>query len=262
VGGSLHITEYQELAREISSLEDMKTMSWSRVNYAAGSQPIYRMEGHAMTALADRFAVIVGGWGNCPRDNDVFLVDAWAMPDVVLNIPTVTRNNPSFRYGFSATTYRNKVYVYGGCSEGGYGGDCNDLYCVEFKFVKGDLDTNDITAEGKSFFHHDRNVPELTIKNNTVSLEKDNSEEVTNVPINYWDNIVASYSDNLALSIRSMSSAGYSRGYHCTTVLHYQKKDYLLALGGLHDHEVIIRLEIYDFETNLWRRGKILLLDA
>ena len=53
------------------------------------------------------------------------IIDGSALTERLVVVPTVTENVPVFRYGFSSVVYNNSVYVFGGCKNGGYSGDCN-----------------------------------------------------------------------------------------------------------------------------------------
>lgn len=121
------IHEIKELSREAVALSDIKHAQWKRVDYHSESErdKLYPMEAHTMSLLFDRYLVVTGGWSRSPNANQISFLDAWAIPHNILTIPTETLGNPAFRYGFSTLSYKGKLYVFGGCREGGYTGDCN-----------------------------------------------------------------------------------------------------------------------------------------
>jgi hypothetical protein len=95
------------------------------------------MEGHGMCKLIDRYIVIISAWGSSIHDNHLSMIDGWVLPDAILPIPIRTQNIPTqFHYGFSATGYKTDVFMFGGCLQGGYSGDCNNLYRISFTFAK------------------------------------------------------------------------------------------------------------------------------
>ena len=118
-----------ELARQVSRLDVITKVCWRKPPYLeahrAGSEfRLERMEAHTMSAFLSRYLIIVGGWASA-RENHIDIVDGAALPERLFVVPTVTENVPVFRYGFSSVVYNNSVYVFGGCKNGGYSGDCS-----------------------------------------------------------------------------------------------------------------------------------------
>lgn len=144
----LLLKQLQEVVREVSRTSNPQQVKWHQIPSFSGAQVISRMEGHGMVTIADRYIVIVCAWGNHIRNNTIKIVDGWATPAAILPITTSTWDVPgNFRYGFSTTVYKNEVIVYGGCLEGGYGGDCNDLYRINFSFEKRNSSNSEQSSE-------------------------------------------------------------------------------------------------------------------
>jgi hypothetical protein len=113
-------------------MKNLQHLRWDRIIYESEACPrISRMEGHAIAHLSSAdgdWAVVIDGWGS-NSSNEAYVIDGTTLDvenKTVRTIPTTTVNNPRFRYGFSAicTTDNNRVLVFGGCSMGGYSGDC------------------------------------------------------------------------------------------------------------------------------------------
>ena len=152
-----------EAARRLQSIASLDTFCW---RVPSGVTRLPQMEGHAATLISKGSVwAIVSGW-DMHANNSLILLDVKRIPELK-KIPCVTRNNPTFRYGFSAVTLtqdtrqqlnantawytgrgdctngNNKVFhdngdgndtkndsilVFGGCRGGGYMGDCSLLY--------------------------------------------------------------------------------------------------------------------------------------
>ena len=113
-------------------MKNLQHLRWDRIIYESEACPrISRMEGHAIAHLSSAdgdWAVVIDGWGS-NSSNEAYVIDGTTLDvenKTVRTIPTTTVNNPRFRYGFSAicTTDNKRVLVFGGCSMGGYSGDC------------------------------------------------------------------------------------------------------------------------------------------
>ena len=114
-----------EIARQCSLLRSIDRVKWMQTKYVANTAQLEPMEGHTMNLLMDRYLIIVGGWGG-ESPNEVSIIDGLALPNKILPIGTSDASNlPRFRYGFSTMVFRNRVFVYGGCRQGGYSQDCN-----------------------------------------------------------------------------------------------------------------------------------------
>jgi len=120
----LSIKEEIEVARQCTLIKSIGRVQWYRSGYHSSTPQLEPMEGHTMNSLVGRFLIIVGGWGGEPP-NQVSVIDGLAFPNKILPILTITENTPRFRYGFSTMVLRNRVFVYGGCRQGGYSADCN-----------------------------------------------------------------------------------------------------------------------------------------
>lgn len=118
-----------ELARQASRLDVITKVCWRKPPYleahCEGSEfRLERMEAHTMSTFLGRYLIIVGGWASA-RENHIDVIDGAALPERLVVVPTTTENIPVFRYGFSSVVYNNSVYVFGGCKNGGYSGDCS-----------------------------------------------------------------------------------------------------------------------------------------
>ena len=126
------LTDSRILSERLYALNSLKHLRWDRILYESDNCPfIERMEGHAAVSLNQdngKWTVIINGWG--PQStNEVYVIDNMSVDierKTLRTIPTKTSNNPRFRYGFSVIcTEADDILVYGGCSVGGYSGECS-----------------------------------------------------------------------------------------------------------------------------------------
>jgi hypothetical protein len=116
----------------------LKSVKLTSIERLSGYLP--RMEGHASCVLDRKYVIVVGGWGP-ERFNSVYALDATELPDLSA-IRVHHANGVRFKYGFTVvvipsrvdlpmvdpyamspgSTYR--ILMYGGCTQGGYTGDC------------------------------------------------------------------------------------------------------------------------------------------
>lgn len=259
----LLLRQLQEVVREVSRTSNPEQVKWHQIPSFSGAPVISRMEGHGMVTIADRYIAIVCAWGNQVRNNTIKIVDGWATPTAILPITTSTWDVPgNFRYGFSATVYKNEVIVYGGCLEGGYGGDCNDLYRINFSFEKRNSSQSSEQFDKCKYIHFSFFILNCSF---VVPLTEESYEMIANAPVKYWDRVVSSYSPNLkktaprqstvSSSITPTQVNGCSRAYHAAAILHYRQRDHLMVFGGIHHHQSIFRMELYDINNDQWTAG-------
>lgn len=228
-----------ELARQISKLETLQTVRWRRPGYFPVKETdddfrLFRMEAHTMNTFLDRYLIIVGGWSES-SENEITVLDGALLPECILSIPTTTSSSPRFRYGFSTVVYNNDLWVFGGCRNGGYSADCNDLYVVKLKFS--------IQPESEEPFN--------------------SWETVRNAPMGSCSHISATYSENLTITndtqsgqtAATSSTTAYvpsRRAYHSAVCSRYNNKDVMVVFGGLHEQRPTNSLELMYFEHERW----------
>lgn len=121
------------------------------------AQIIDPMEAHSANVILDRFLVIVGGW-SAAYNNDIYVVDCSSKNkklDKFRSITTNTFNLPRFKYGFSTVMLDSKtLLLYGGCTQGGYSGQCTDLHIITLNFYSTQRDSTN-TSQYKSMNNHD-----------------------------------------------------------------------------------------------------------
>jgi hypothetical protein len=117
--------QYRMISRQLEGMSKLEKLKWNSAEIRShdATNRLERMEAHSMTLILDRFAVIINGWGQSDL-NDVTIIDCSTLP-VLRTIRVDTIRPPRFRYGFSTTYYRGRLFVYGGCCNGGYSGDIN-----------------------------------------------------------------------------------------------------------------------------------------
>lgn len=113
-------------------LLSLNSVQWHRKNYCnqhmvPQSALLDSIEAHAMLTLFNsRLIIVVGAWGD--SNNSIFALDARRLPSMWA-IRAHTINMMDFSYGFTATAIdpiaNPNIIVYGGCTNGGYSGDCN-----------------------------------------------------------------------------------------------------------------------------------------
>jgi len=123
--GRKECDQYRLVARQLEAVSKLEKLKWEQavVNSHSSTERLDRMEAHSMTLVLDRFAVIINGWGQSEY-NDVSIIDCYSLPEL-RTIRVNTIQPPHFRYGFSTTFFRGRLFVFGGCSNGGYSGDVN-----------------------------------------------------------------------------------------------------------------------------------------
>mmetsp|Transcript_15723 Transcript_15723/g.21599 ORF Transcript_15723/g.21599 Transcript_15723/m.21599 type:complete len:672 (-) Transcript_15723:1164-3179(-) len=217
----------KELAKRVYSLNNLKHLRWDKYSYETESCPrIERMEGHAAVSLKKddgRWVAIVSGWGP-HSNNELYIIDSVSLDigrKTLRTVPTKTINNPRFRYGFSAVcTASDKVIVFGGCSVGGYSGECADMYIIQMEFS------------------YESSLP--------TAVDKINKEERTETPVLQ---VIATYSDVLS---PVGGHAPITRGYHSAVIIPLNKQENMLVFGGLHRRAPTNNLQIYNIDRNSW----------
>jgi len=163
----------KEQARVQQALNELQSVLWSKVNLDDLKLP--EMEGHTACVLNEKYMAITCGWGNNSADNLIIVLDCSQLPTVKY-VNTTTLNMPRFRYGFTSMTLPNRIrreiefhrrderyrldrdgdedsfITYGGCCNGGYSGDCRDLYEVTVSFTdhrRRDDKEEETSGEGK-----------------------------------------------------------------------------------------------------------------
>jgi hypothetical protein len=119
------------VSKRVYAMNNMQHIRWDKITYESGACPhIDKMEGHAIAHMSNKdgdWAVVINGWGR-NSSNEAYVIDGTTLDverKTIRTISTTTVNNPRFRYGFSAIcTADNRLIVYGGCSMGGYSGEC------------------------------------------------------------------------------------------------------------------------------------------
>lgn len=120
------------VSKRVYAMNNMQHMRWDKITYESEACPhIDKMEGHAIAHMSNKdgdWAVVINGWGR-NSSNEAYVIDGTTLDverKTIRTISTTTVNNPRFRYGFSAicTADNNRLIVYGGCSMGGYSGEC------------------------------------------------------------------------------------------------------------------------------------------
>ncbi len=131
--------------------------------------------------------------------------------------------------------YATKLLVFGGCTEGGYGGDVNDCYVVDLKFTKTAASSASLSAAGAGelSFYSTRELLQL--------LRNPDSSHVTN-------KIIATFSENLT----GGDTAAITRAYHSSNIILYNNERTMIVFGGLHEHQSCNSLQMLDIRTNSW----------
>ena len=168
-----------ETSRRLQAIASLDTFCW-RIPMGVSRLP--KMEGHAATLIAGGSVwAIVSGW-DMAADNSLILLEVSQVPELK-RISCTTRNNPVFRYGFSAVTLTedsrrqlnastawctgsgdckpqkerfsandrgnikgDSIIVYGGCRGGGYTGDCSNLYEIIVQMPEDNPDGDEAIA--------------------------------------------------------------------------------------------------------------------
>lgn len=123
----MSLPQAKELARQVSYMESVDTMQWFRTRYhsLSSQDQLDAMEAHTATSLCNRYVVVVGGWGQ-GEVGGVYIIDGVGLPRALILVSVrEVRNVPRFRYGFTTVNVGNEFYIFGGCTQGGYSGDCN-----------------------------------------------------------------------------------------------------------------------------------------
>jgi hypothetical protein len=115
---------YVETARIIEGLADDTSISLLK---RTENERDMSMEGHAGCLLLNRYLCIVGGWGP-DGNNFLHMYDCVDLPSLT-RISTITHTTQRFKYGFTVVPLcgKPKMLMFGGCTMGGYSGDCNGM---------------------------------------------------------------------------------------------------------------------------------------
>eukprot|EP01038_Epipyxis_sp_PR26KG_P013960 gene13960-18724_t len=255
---------YHTAARCLNAMMELKQLSWGKIQLVSKSLlPLDRMEGHTINVLLDRFAIVVGGWGP-KKKNNLYAIDGLALPSLV-TIPFNTLSCPRFRYGFSTVSVppispdmidhsddvkRLSTYflLYGGCTTGGYSGDCNDLFRIDFS-----IELNQQFDFPFPFDQNPQRLPIGSIRNLTASYSKlsRNTLDVTTSSI-----IPITRGKLTTLPCKPfINKLIYSVGYHSACVVDIDGDSSMVVFGGLHNNAPTAELEILNIRTNSWRKG-------
>jgi hypothetical protein len=249
----LEFPEGEDGIENDEEIED-RDSPWSRV------RRIPRMECHDMALVMDRFAVVFGGWG--PRfTNHCYAIDLQAFKRCHFQgqVPLVecsTLYIPRFRYGFTVctTTASDKVLLYGGFRQGGYSGDSNELFQVDFS-VK-------LTVES-------RGGEEVMMTAAQALSDKDSflNSHVSSLQASYSIAPQHHLSTSPAERGCPFRAAGVAnttrasgtvvptpRGFHSAIIVHINGEECMLVWGGLHNGGCLQALEAFNVEQKRWNR--------
>ncbi|KAJ1412807.1 hypothetical protein B484DRAFT_455238 [Ochromonadaceae sp. CCMP2298] len=273
-----HITTLRSAARQLESLSKLDKVRWKKLHYPdtdpdTADGRIEKMEGHTMNVLLDRFALIVGGWG-ASDSNDVSIIDGGclsaaatedeAVKPVVNLVRTRNINVPSFRYGFSTAVHKGRLVVFGGCANGGYSGDVNNLYFVDLSFRVAPSASASVPSASAGP-DPETPAPE-TLHMNCVTTQ-DNMPTPAPAWDAHWARIRsapvgavlaarATHSNNLTPPLPPAGALKpWTRGYHSASTITLDGRDCMIVWGGLHGRKPTARMEILDLDTLAWRRG-------
>jgi hypothetical protein len=226
------------------------------------AQIIDPMEAHCANAILNRFMVIIGGW-SAAYNNDIYVVDCASINDNLnkfRSIPTNTFNMPRFKYGFSSVMLDFKtILLFGGCTQGGYSGQCTDLHIITLNFYSTQRDSTVIAMNNNEIQYSSSTMP--TEDNDTdnyidfIDAVYINPYEPRELPIhlnlrNNMDNLI-SYKWN---STYRDSYKPTPRGYHTCNLVTLTNKS-LIFFGGLTGSGPTSCLEILDLRNGLWKKG-------
>eukprot|EP01031_Cornospumella_fuschlensis_P043179 gene43179-52777_t len=237
----MSLPQAKELARQVSLVQSAESLQWFRTRYHSLSSPdqLDAMEAHTATSLCDRYVVIVGGWGQ-GEVGGVYIIDGVGLPRglILVNVREV-RNAPRFRYGFSTTNVGNEFYIFGGCTEGGYSGDCNDFYKLTLTF----LPTDPSSAPGShEILPHEGGEWQLKkARVGELYCIATYSPSLLPHPSTYTPHPVASSSGSATAPLLPITRA-YHSCVHIRSSLGGQGGG-LLLWGGLHERRVVGRPE-------------------
>ena len=224
-----------EICRKLEAASCAQLLDWEQGEYHLTSTPLESQEAHAATSVLDRYIVVVGGWGPNTAPG-ISVVDGRSLPGPLVTIPCNNTSVGRFRYGMTVVADVNHVetkrrlFIFGGLTVGGYGGDCNDLYSVALKFNTAGPASEEIT----------------------------DSRELATLPVGGIASINAAHRRVLPLSAPAASTRGFvpsTRGYHSANILRLGGRESMIVFGGLHNRGPCTKLEVYDIEANSWRQG-------
>ena len=249
---------FRQASRVLEGIQRGTHFKLKRINVSSNDDPSdnsnLRMEGHAACTLYERYIVIIGGWGP-DQENMIHVLDGMYLPQLrKLSVKTI--GCPQFKYGFtvikdSNSMLKNRLYMYGGCQTGGYGGDCRDFYYIDINFFQVD------TLGNKQQIDDVNSIVDLDFENNRIVVTATYTKIETYKPIlpvspsspNSDNN-----SNDVSVSIHETGYIPTTRGYHSAVIIKINGHESMLVWGGLHEHNPISILEIYDFVTQTWRQ--------
>ena len=254
--------QYRQASRVLEGIQRSTHLKLKRINVSsnddASDSSSLRMEGHAACTIYERFIVIVGGWGP-DQENIVHVLDGMNLPQLrKLSVKTI--GCPQFKYGFTVvkdpnSLLKNRLYMYGGCQTGGYGGDCRDFYSIDIHFFQID------SLGNKQSIDDVKSITDLDFENNRIVVTATYTKIESNrlaAPISPSSPNSSSRSNNSNDVSMSANDTDYyiptTRGYHSAVIMNINGHTSMLIWGGLSHHKPISVLEIYDFVTQTWRK--------